>query len=134
MKATWMRGTMAGAVLTFSLACGGEKAAPPPPAATTAPASTVGAPANTAPAATTPAAPGAVGVAECDAYVSKYEACLRDHVPAAQREAMQAAFDQARAAWKQAAVNTESRPSLARACQQAVDVAKLTTTAFGCQW
>src|SRR5215471_9924216 len=44
-----------------------------------------------------------IGVAECDDYVSKYEACLRDKVPAASRAQMETAFKQARDAWKKAA-------------------------------
>jgi hypothetical protein len=77
---------------------------------------------------------GSVGVAECDEYISKYEACLNDHVPATSKAQMQAALDQLRAGWKTAAANAESRPALANACKQSQDAAKAATTFYGCKW
>jgi len=138
MKAIWTRALLACSLATLAVACGGDK---PAPAASTAPAATMA----KAPAATTaaPAAPatvaaapaaGSVGIPECDEYITKYEACLNDHVPAASKAQMQAVFDQARASWKTAAANAESRPGLARACKQTMDAAKAATTFYGCKW
>ena len=134
MKATWTRAAMAACALAvLTLACSGEKPAP----ASTAPAATV-APATTAPAAamTGPAmaAPGAIGVPECDEYVTKYEGCIKQHVPDAQKVQLQQAFDAARTSWKSAATNPESRPGLANVCKQAMDAAKAATGFYGCQW
>ena len=135
MKATWTRAAMAACALAaLTLACSGEK---PAPAASTAPAATVP-PATTAPAAamTGPAmaAPGAIGVPECDEYVTKYETCIKQHVPDAQKVQLQQGFDAMRTSWKSAATNAESRPGLASVCKQAMDAAKAATGFYGCQW
>jgi len=137
MKAIWTRALLACSLATLAVACGGDK---PAPAASTAPPAT----AAKAPAATTAAAPattaaapapaGSVGIAECDEYISKYEACLNEHVPAASKAQLQAAFDQLRTGWKTAAANPESRPGLTNACKQSMDAAKAATTFYGCKW
>jgi hypothetical protein len=140
MKATWTRAAMAACALAaLTLACSGEK---PAPAASTAPAATAPAatvpPATTAPAAamtgSTMAAPGAIGVPECDEYVTKYESCIKQHVPDAQKVQLQQGFDAMRTSWKTAATNAESRPGLASVCKQAMDAAKAATSFYGCTW
>jgi hypothetical protein len=123
-----------GAALAVSVACSSEpKPAPPTPAApaaTMAPATM--APATTAPAATTVAS--AIGVPECDSYVSKYEACVQQYVPAAQKAQFQATLDAARAGWKAAAAQPMARATLAATCQQAEAAAKAAMSAYQCKW
>ena len=74
-------------VLALALACAlaacQREAAPPPAAApSAAPAPAPATPAAVAPAATATAASAeSVGVADCDDYLSRYEACLAGKVP-----------------------------------------------------
>ena len=118
---------LAGAV-TF--ACGGEKPAPAP-AATAAPPKATAPPATLAPAATTA---GDIGIAECDDFLRKYEACVTDHVPAATRAQYQVGMDQWRKTWKSIAAQPAARPSLVTACQQALASTKAATSTYGCKW
>jgi hypothetical protein len=135
MKATWTKATMACALLALTLACSGEKPAPAASTAPAAPAATVP-PATTAPAMTAavPPAGGSIGVPECDEYVTKYETCLKEHVPAGQRVQMEQAFEMARNGYRTTAANAESRPALANMCKQAMDAAKAATGFYGCKW
>lgn len=94
---------------------------------TTTPASS---PASTQTASTS----GSIGVPECDEYVTKYESCINQHVPEAQRAQMRATFEQARNGYKQAASTPQGKAALAQQCKQAMDMAKQATTAYGCQW
>lgn len=115
-----------------TLACSSEKAPSPAPP-TPAGAATVGAPA----AGTTmsrAAASDTIGVPECDEYITKYEACVRDHVPSAQKPMVEQALAQYRTTWRSAAAQPAARASLAGACQQALTTARASMTAYGCQW
>lgn len=92
-----------------------------------------------APSATAPGAPAApiaaageaIGVAECDAYVTKYQACL-DKVPADQKPTLQKTFEDQKTAWKTAATTPEGKTGLAQACTAAIESAKTATSAYGC--
>jgi hypothetical protein len=74
------------------------------------------------------------GVAECDEYIKKYEACVMNKVPEAQRAAMKSALDQSRQAWKQSASTEQGKKMLPSICKQAMDTAKQSTSAYGCAW
>jgi hypothetical protein len=74
------------------------------------------------------------GVAECDEYIKKYEACVMNKVPEAQRTAMKSALDQSRQAWKQSASTEQGKKMLPSICKQAMDTAKQSTSAYGCAW
>lgn len=75
-----------------------------------------------------------VGVAECDAYLEKYEGCLNDKVPEAARAMLRTSFEQTRKSWKEAAATPEGRTGLAQACRTADDAAKQSMSAYGCKW
>lgn len=75
-----------------------------------------------------------VGVPECDEYIEKYEACLKDKVPEASRAAMKDAFEKTRKAWKDAAATPQGKAGLATGCKAAVDAAKQSMGAYGCKW
>ncbi len=117
-----------------------ETAAPAEPAASTAEATAPAAEAATAPAEEAAMAPaeeaaaGEIGVAACDEYISKWEACLEAHVPAEAREQVKAALDASRASWKQAAATPEGKAGLEAACKQAIEVAQTQVAAYGCTW
>lgn len=115
------------ASLLLLAACQQQSATPP---AASAPAS-----ART-PAATPAAAPAAVadsiGIAECDDYLNKYQACVEGKVPEAARGVMRQSLDQTRAAWRSALAAPGGRDGMAAACKQARDAAKTSMAAYGC--
>jgi hypothetical protein len=77
-----------------------------------------------------------VGVAECDEYIKKYEACLTkiaEKAPQAQGT-LKTAFEQQRNAFKQAASTEQGKTSLASTCKQAIESAKQSTSAYACTW
>jgi hypothetical protein len=84
----------------------------------------------TAPAAVAAAGGAAVdtGVPECDAYLTKVMACIKDKVPEAQRKMMEDGIAQSKASW--AAVTDKT--ALAAQCKAASEQAKATYGAMGC--
>lgn len=127
---------MAGVVGLGLAACSRDEPAAPSPAAQPAPAT---APAAAAPPATAPApapepvaAAGDVGIAECDDYLRKYEACLTGHVPAEARDMLQQSLVATRNAWRQASANAQSAEALRNACVQARDTTRASLQAYGC--
>jgi len=75
-----------------------------------------------------------IGIAECDDYIAKYEACVRGKMPEAARAASESALKTARDNWKKTAENAQSRATLAAACKQASDAAAASMKAYGCSW
>jgi hypothetical protein len=73
-----------------------------------------------------------IGIAECDDYIAKYEACA-PKVPEAGRAAYRSALDQTRASWKKLAENPQTKGALASACKQALQTAEATWKGYGCQ-
>ena len=86
----------------FALACGGSSSTAPPPA-------------PPAP----PAAAGSVGVAECDDYITKMEACLTT-MDAATRTASEGAFKSAKDMWILAAATPQGKDGLKISCAAAL--------------
>jgi hypothetical protein len=76
-------------------------------------------------------APGEFGVAECDAYMKKYLACI-DRMPEAARTSARQVLDQTRSSWQQAAATEQGRAGLAMACKSASDAAAASMGAYGC--
>ena len=75
-----------------------------------------------------------VGVPECDDYIAKYTGCLKDKIPEASRGAMEQGLNTMREAWKKAAETEAGKAGLANACKMAMDAAKKSMGAFGCEW
>jgi hypothetical protein len=61
-----------------------------------------------------------VGVAECDDYIKKYEACM-SKVPAAGKPAMEQAFKTQRDSFKASAATPEGKTALKASCKTLVD-------------
>jgi uncharacterized coiled-coil protein SlyX len=76
---------------------------------------------------------GAIGIPECDEYITKYTKCIADKVPEAARESMMDAMDQSKKAWKEAA-SGPARKQLGEACKAALEAAATATAAMGCEW
>lgn len=121
-----VRLTMVFAIALAGFACGGN-ATPPPSTSSTPAASAAPAPASTASTA------AEFGVAECDDYVKKYEACIAKLAPAAQASSRQA-LEQSKAAWKAAAATEQGKAALATSCKAASDAAAPAMKAQGCAW
>ena len=81
-----------------------------------------------------PSSDDKIGIAECDDYVAKYEACLTDKVPAASRGAFDSSIKQMRQSWKQAAANPQAKAALAGGCKQAHEASKQSMAAYSCEW
>jgi hypothetical protein len=75
-----------------------------------------------------------IGVAECDEFIQKYEACINSKVPETARSMVKANLDSMRNAWKQAAATPQGKAGLAQGCKQALAQAKTTMGSYGCSW
>lgn len=75
-----------------------------------------------------------IGIPECDNYIKKYEACVKDKVPAQASEALKTSFETVRKGWKDAAKNPQAKEGLASACKQAHEAAKQSMAAYKCDW
>ena len=72
------------------------------------------------------------GVAACDDFLKKYEACVTSKVPAAQKAAFQGQLEQMRKAWSDAAKAPGAKATLESTCKQSADQMKAAMSAFGC--
>ena len=64
-----------------------------------------------------------VGVAECDEYIAKLDACM-SKVPEAQRAMVKTNLDTMRKTWKEAASTPQGKAGLTTGCKAALDAAK----------
>ncbi|RDZ27823.1 hypothetical protein [Lysobacter silvisoli] len=74
----------------------------------------------------------AIGIVQCDDYLSKVAACLNDKVPEAQRAALRANISQQYDSWKEATANPTHRAALPQACAIAQEQAREEYAGFGC--
>ena len=88
--------------------------------------------ANTA---TTDATGPNTGVAECDEYIKKYEACLTTIAAKAPQAApaLKSSFEAQRNAFKSAAATPQGKATLPATCKQATETAKSSTSQW-CTW
>ena len=103
----------------------------PPAASSAAPAPTT----VTAPAAALAAAAptdAVTGIADCDQFLSAYEQCVTEKVPAQVRDQMQTGINQWKTAWRDMANNAATKDSLPQICQQARASSKPALDAYGC--
>jgi hypothetical protein len=75
-----------------------------------------------------------VGVAECDEYIQKVEACLTSKVPENMRGTYKSSLDTMRTTWKKAAETPQGKAALAQGCKTALEQAKTTMGSYGCSW
>jgi hypothetical protein len=66
------------------------------------------------------AASDVTGVAECDEYVQKMEACL-SKIPPESKASLEAGFKQAREGWKEQATSAAGKEGLKGTCKTALD-------------
>ena len=90
---------------------------------------------ETASASSTTASTGdKIGVAECDDFISKYEACVTGKVPAAQQANFKSSIETWRKSWKDLAANPATKGTLASVCKTSLDQAKTSLASYGCTW
>ena len=85
-------------------------------------------------AATTTASGGDIGVAACDDFLKKYEACVSGKVPAAAQATFKTSLDTWRSSWKQLAGTPSGKAGLATACKSALEQAKTSLASYNCSW
>ena len=74
------------------------------------------------------------GIAACDDFLKKYEACVTSKIPAAQKNTFQAQLDQMRKAWSDAAKNATAKATLESTCRQSAEQMKGAMSSFGCSF
>ena len=75
-----------------------------------------------------------IGVAECDDFLEKYEACVTTKVPEAARASFNSSMQQWRSSWKQLASNPQTKGTLADACKKSLESAKQSLSTYSCAW
>jgi cytoskeletal protein RodZ len=97
-------------------------------------ATTTTTPATTASPASTAATGEKIGVAECDDFLAKYEACVSGKVPAAAQATFKSSIETWRKSWKDLAANPSTKATLTSVCKTAMDQAKTSLGSYGCTW
>ncbi len=75
-----------------------------------------------------------IGVPDCDAFITAYDACVTGKVPEAQRAQYKAGIEQWRTSWRQLAANPSTKATLAGVCKQAAEQSKVSMKSFNCAW
>lgn len=74
------------------------------------------------------------GVAACDEFLTKYDACVGSKIPEAQRATFKTQIDQTRKAWIDMAKNPSAKSTMEATCKQTMDATKASLTAYGCSF
>lgn len=72
------------------------------------------------------------GIAPCDDFLTKYDACVGSKVPEAQRATYKTQIDQTRKTWIDMAKNPSTKATMEATCKQTLDATKASLTALGC--
>jgi len=73
-----------------------------------------------------------IGVPVCDDFLTKYEVCINNNVPAAQKSMVQGQVDQMRKSWADIAKNPQAKPALEGACKSSMEQMKTVVSAYKC--
>jgi hypothetical protein len=79
-----------------------------------------------------PAHAQSTGIAVCDDFLTKYEACIVSKVPAAQKAMFKGQLDQTRRTWADMAKNPGTKSALEDVCKQSIDQIKVAFQPYGC--
>jgi len=74
------------------------------------------------------------GIAACDEFLTKYDACVGSKIPEAQRATFKTQIDQTRKAWIDMAKNPSTKTTMEATCKQTMDATKASLTAYGCSF
>ena len=83
-------------------------------------------------AAVTAAQAQSTGIAVCDDFLTKYDACVVSKIPEAQRAMYKTQLDTTRKAWLDMAKNPTTKATMEATCKQTMDATKTSLTALGC--
>lgn len=75
-----------------------------------------------------------IGVAACDEFITKYEACVGTKVPAAQQASFRTMLDQMRSSWTGLAKMPEAKPQLEASCKASIEQMKPALAPHGCSF
>jgi hypothetical protein len=98
-----------------------------PPANTSTPASAATASTNT-----NSSTGDAIGIAECDSFLTAYDNCVSTKVPENVRAQYKTVLTNWRAEWKRLANNPQTRGTLAGICKTQLETARTQFKAFNC--
>jgi hypothetical protein len=73
-----------------------------------------------------------IGVPDCDAFIAKYETCILNKVPEAQRAQYKSNIEQWRSTWRLAAA--ASKETVASLCKTTAEQAEKSMKSFGCDF
>jgi hypothetical protein len=85
-------------------------------------------------AAVTAAHAQSTGIAVCDDFMTKYDACVVTKIPEAQRAMYKTQLDQTRKAWLDMSKNPSTKATMEATCKQTMDAMKTSLTALGCSF
>jgi len=85
-------------------------------------------------AAVTTAHAQSTGIATCDDFLTKYDACIVSKMPAAEQATFRSQLDQTRKAWMDMAKNPSVKSTLETTCKQTMDAIKASLQAYGCSF
>ena len=74
------------------------------------------------------------GVAGCDEFLTKYDACVTSKLPAAQRATYKAQLDQTRKLWVDMVKDPSAKATLEATCKQTMEAIKASLQSFGCSF
>ena len=74
----------------------------------------------------------AVGVAECDTFITAYENCVTTKVPEAARAQFRTSINTWRTEWKKLADNPQTRGQLVTVCKTQMETARTQMKAYNC--
>jgi len=73
-----------------------------------------------------------IGVPECDEFIAAYDACVSSKVPEVARAQFKASIEQWRTSWRKLADNPATKASLAQACKQSAEQARVSMKSYNC--
>lgn len=74
----------------------------------------------------------AIGILQCDDYLTRVNTCIQGNVPAGERAALTAETRQMFTTWKEAAADPQQRATLPQACSITHEVAREDLARYGC--
>jgi hypothetical protein len=74
------------------------------------------------------------GIAVCDDFLTKYDACVVTKIPEAQRAMYKTQLDTTRKAWLDMSKNPTTKATMEATCKQTMDATKTSLTALGCSF
>ena len=73
-----------------------------------------------------------IGIVECDGYISSYDKCLSEKVPAAERAKLRKRVGIMRASWSLQAKDATKRSHVVESCKRVRDQDKASMQSYGC--